>query len=385
MKKLAIITTHPIQYNAPVFKLLTERKNIQVKVFYTWENSKDGFFDKKFNQQIEWDIPLLEGYDYQFVKNTSQDQGTHHRKGITNPTLIHDLESWEPDAVLIFGWNFQSHFKAMRYFKGKIPVLFRGDSTLLDEIPGLKTTIRRFILKFVYRYISFALFVGTNNKNYFLKHGIKEKQLFLAPHAIENERFFDADGFFDQKAKEWKKELNIAPNDLVFLYAGKFENKKDPLIVIKAATLLKEQNIKFIFTGNGELKEKMEEQSENLPNVLFLPFQNQQKMPALYRLADVFILPSKGPNETWGLAVNEAMACKKAILVSDKVGCAIDLVENGTNGYIFEAGNFDDFLEKLLKFDKTNSQTFGKESKKKIKNNNFRKICKAIEKAVENN
>ena len=60
-------------------------------------------------------------------------------------------------------------------------------------------------------------------------------------------------------------------------------------------------------------------------------------MPAVYRLGTIFVLPSIGANETWGLAVNEAMACGCAILVSDRVGCATDLVRNGENGYIFKA------------------------------------------------
>lgn len=72
MKKLGIITTHPIQYNAPIFRLLNERHKIHIRVFYTWENSKQGFFDRKFNQQIKWDIPLLEGYEYEFVKTPRQ-------------------------------------------------------------------------------------------------------------------------------------------------------------------------------------------------------------------------------------------------------------------------------------------------------------------------
>jgi glycosyltransferase involved in cell wall biosynthesis len=384
MKKLAIITTHPIQYNAPIFRLLNKRHRIQIKVFYTWENSKDGFYDKKFKQQIKWDIPLLEGYEYEFVKNTSSKQGTHHRMGIVNPTLIEDIESWEADAVLIYGWNFHSHFKAMRHFKGKIPVLFRGDSTLLDETPGLKTTLRRFILKFVYRYIDFALYVGTNNKNYFLKHGLKEKQLVSAPHSVENERFFDTNDDFSKKALAWKEELKIQPDELVFLFAGKFENKKDPLILMKVAELLKDKKLKFIFAGDGILKEKMTSLTNERQNVLFLPFQNQQQMPVLYRLADVFVLPSKGPNETWGLAVNEAMACEKAVLVSDKVGGAIDLVENGKNGYVFEAGNLEELVKKLSKFNKHNSELFGKESKKMISNFNFLNICQVVEDLLDN-
>jgi glycosyltransferase involved in cell wall biosynthesis len=107
-------------------------------------------------------------------------------------------------------------------------------------------------------------------------------------------------------------------------------------------------------------------------------------MPVLYRLADVFVLPSKGPNETWGLAVNEAMACEKAVLVSDKVGGAIDLVENGKNGYVFEAGNLEELVKKLSKFNKHNSELFGKESKKMISNFNFLNICQVVEDLLDN-
>jgi len=384
MRKLAIISTHPIQYNAPVFRLLTERKRVQVKVFYTWENSRDGFFDPKFKQQIKWDIPLLDGYDFYFVKNTSTDQGTHHRKGIVNPTLNKDVEEWKPDAVLIFGWNFQSHFRAMRHFKGKSPVLFRGDSTLLDEKKGLKTSLRRLILSYVYRFVDFGLYVGTNNRNYFSKHGLKEKQLIFAPHAIDNERFYAQQEEFEKEAEKWKKELKIAEDELVFLYAGKFEAKKDPLILVEAAKQLINKKLKFIFVGDGELKEQMIAASKGFSNIVFLSFQNQQQMPVLYRLAGVFVLPSKGPNETWGLAVNEAMACKKAILVSNRVGCAVDLVRNRKNGYIFEAGHLDDLMIKILEFNKEVVKSMGENSQNIIKDYNFAKICIALESAIVN-
>src|SRR4051794_19160054 len=118
-KRLAIITTHPIQYYAPIFKLLQQRKNIEITVFYTWGESAANKYDPDFNKIVEWDIPLLEGYPYQWVKNTSADAGSHHFKGIVNPDLIEKVSKWQPDAVLIFGWAYHSHLKALRYFKGK--------------------------------------------------------------------------------------------------------------------------------------------------------------------------------------------------------------------------------------------------------------------------
>ena len=103
MKKLAILTSHPIQYNAPWFRMLTDRNEIQLKVFYTWDQTEHGLkYDHGFGKKVEWDIPLLVGYDYRFVKNISKDPGSHHFKGLINPTLNKEIEEWGPDALLVF-------------------------------------------------------------------------------------------------------------------------------------------------------------------------------------------------------------------------------------------------------------------------------------------
>ncbi|MFN8256527.1 MAG: glycosyltransferase family 4 protein [Bacteroidales bacterium] len=379
MKKLAIITTHPIQYNAPVFKLLAERKKIEIKVFYTWENAKEGVFDKKFGQRVKWDIPLLEGYDYQFVKNISKDPGTHHFKGMVNPTLVSEIENWGAKAVLIFGWNFQSHFKAMRYFKGKIPVFFRGDSHLLDEKPGIRTVLRRIWLRFVYTYIDFALYVGTNNKNYFIKHGIKENQLIFTPHSVDNQRFEDNDGQYQLKANEWRLKLGFNEQDLVIIYVGKFDEVKNLLFLIESFKQVKGRgDIKLLFVGKGILESKMI--SISAENINYLPFHNQTLMPVVYRLGDIVVLPSK--SETWGLTVNEAMACGKPVLVSDKVGCAVDLVKNNVNGKIFKSGDSGDLINILKVLDKSELKQMGINSQKLIAEHNFTKFALAVESAI---
>jgi glycosyltransferase involved in cell wall biosynthesis len=383
LRKLAIISTHPIQYNAPVFKLVSQRGNILLRVFYTWENSKEGIFDIKFKQNIKWDIPLLEGYEFQFVKNTSSDQGTHHFKGMINPTLNAEIEAWGAHAILVYGWNFHSHLKAMKYFKGKIPVYFRGDSTILDDKPGIKTLLRRAWLRYVYRFVDYAFYVGKNNKNYFLKHGLTEKELIFAPHAIDNERFADQNGEYRKMAMQWRLELGIKEEDLVFLFAGKFETKKDPMSLMKAAKELQNNGCKFVFAGDGDFKEQLMQTARNYDHVIFLPFQNQSRMPALYRLADVFVLPSKGPNETWGLAINEAMASGKAVLVSNMVGCAPDLVINEGNGFVFKAQDIHDLIQKLKKFNKNNCIVFGNQSIKNIENYSIRNLAIHIEKSFD--
>ncbi len=241
MKRIAIVTTHPVQYNAPFFKLLSERGRIQVKVFYTWEQSAENKFDPGFGKNIEWDIPLLQGYEYSFIKNISATPGSHLYKGIDNPTLIMEIEAWKADAVLIYGWSFKSHLQCIRYFTKKISVLFRGDSTLLDPQPLLKKLMRFVFLRWVYRHIDFALYVGTNNKMYFEKCGVPGRKLFFAPHAVDNSRFADDETKnYEKKAAAWRKELMIGETDTVFLFAGKLEEKKDPGLLIDVFIKLKQ-------------------------------------------------------------------------------------------------------------------------------------------------
>jgi glycosyltransferase involved in cell wall biosynthesis len=259
-----------------------------------------------------------------------------------NPDLIAEIERWNADAVLVYGWNYHSHLKCMRHFHGKIPVLFRGDSTLLNEKPGLKKKLRTLFLKWVYRHVDFALYVGTNNKTYFSRHGLREEELIHAPHAIDNDRFAEPDQKYGEEARRWRASLGIPPDHLTILYAGKLEQVKNPNFILQLADAAKGLPATFILVGNGHLESELKERAAGNPNIVFVNFQNQSIMPVAYRLGDIFILPSA--SETWGLGANEAMACRLALMLSEKVGAAIDLVEEGKNGIIFREGDLDKCL-----------------------------------------
>jgi glycosyltransferase involved in cell wall biosynthesis len=386
LKKLAIITTHPIQYYAPLFHLIAERNKIEIKVFYTWGvEAKEKVFDPGFGKERQWDIRLLDGYNYEFVENTSTTPGSSHFNGIINPGLIKSIESFSPNAVLVFGWAFQSHLKVLRYFKGTIPVYFRGDSTLLDEVSGFsfKKLARRLFLTWVYSHIDIAFFVGTNNRKYYEVHGVAANNLVYAPHAIDNGRFYPKEER-QRWSQEWKVSLNIAENKVVVLFAGKLAPKKNPMFLIEAAKQYKD--VQFIIVGNGELQPQIDKAVAEIKNVTYLPFQNQSKMPVVYLLGDIFVLPSQGPGETWGLAINEAMASGRAVIASKKCGGAVDLIVDGENGFIIDPSvtSFVSAVDKLLK-DKNRLRNYQFASLKRISNFTFDKIATAIEGELNKN
>jgi glycosyltransferase involved in cell wall biosynthesis len=368
----------------------------KLKVFYTWSQAIGKVHDNDFGLTREWDVDLLAGYDHEFVHNISTQPGSNHYRGIINPDLIGKVYQFNPDAILIYGWKFDSHLKLMRHFHGKLPILFRGDSTLLNETPGF--SIRKFLrfsaLKWVYGHIDIALSPGKSSDDYFKACGLIEDQIIRAPHVVDND-FFSVET--DQKEKEamvWRKQLAIPDDHKVFLFAGKLEPQKDPELLINAffKLLEKRQDIHLIIVGSGILENKLKALVASLTKSLtsdicrltsvvsFIPFQNQSRMPIIYRMADVFVLPSR--SETWGLAVNEAMASGRPVIVSNKCGCAKELIEDGKNGFVFIACNEQDLITKMGSTLLADTQMMRQYATEKIKQFNFSTFSKQLTSAL---
>ncbi|MET3114758.1 glycosyltransferase involved in cell wall biosynthesis [Pedobacter sp. CG_S7] len=318
--RLAIVVTHPIQYYVPVFQLLTER--IELKVFYSAENKK--VYDNEFQREICWDIPMLSGYNFEWLKNETKNT---------------QISNFQPHCILIYGWSPKSHLQLLRHFKNKVKIIFRGDSTLLRKLPWWKQFTKKIFLTWVYKHVTIALYTGTNNKDYFKKFGLKEAQLIFSPHAIDNERFS-----FLQDTLEVRKSLGISKTDVLVLFTGKFNVNKNILMLLQAFVEVNVKNTHLLFIGSGQLENELKIEAEKYANVHVLPFQNQQLMPAFYQASDLFCMPSK--TESWGLSINEAMACGKAVLASDQCGAAADLVKQ-ENGRIFKSNQLKHFKEQL--------------------------------------
>lgn len=384
--KLAIVSTHPIQYYAPVFRALALSNSITPRVFYTWSQTSEGAtFDPDFGARFAWDIPLLDGYEHVFVKNTAKHPTSSRFFGIKTPDLSRAIGAWGADAALVFGWPLHSHLRFMMQSKGKLPILFRGDSTLLDPIKPLRKVARQLLLRWVYSHVDTAIAVGQNSRDYFSWCGLPPEHIAIAPHSVDTLRFEDPTGEHDQRALRWRRELGIPDDSAVLLFAGKFIGKKDPSLLLEAFLRLKSPS-HLIFVGSGELEDKLREGARERPEVHFLPFQNQSEMPAIYRLADLFVLPSRGPGETWGLAMNEAMACGRPVVAGSRVGGARDLIQAGHTGWIFESGNraeLEGILRVALALGRDGLLSIGRVAQSSIAKWSTAEAAKGIESAVQ--
>ncbi len=247
--------------------------------------------------------------------------------------------------------------------------LFRGDSHLLDRLThGPRWWMKRAALRHIFAWPTAFLVVGAANRAYYEAFGVSADRLFPCPHSIDVRRFAEPADEFERQAAEWRQELGIAKDRGVLLFAGKLERKKRPIELMRAAQSLDGSKYVLIVVGNGELENEANDLARADPERFrLLPFQNQSRMPIVYRLGDLFVLPSSHSYETWGLAVNEAgLACGRPVLVSDRVGCASDVVDPSC-GRVFASGDSGALVRSLTEMtsDRANLADMGRAAAKR--------------------
>lgn len=340
-RRLAILTSHPIQYNAPLFRELAAQEDLTLRVFYCWEGTANAF-DHEFNRAVTLDIPMLEGYDWEMVPNFARDPGTHHFGGLHNPEMNARIAGFAPDSLLVFGWAWRTNLSALRHFHGRVPILFRGDSTLdSTHHARWKSLLRKLLLTWVYRHVDLALSPGQENRRYLKTMGLPEGRIRHMPHAIDVQRFSATDPETKRRAAEMRSDLGISSTALVFLFAGKFVHRKQVHVLLSAFQALQErlpdEDMHLVLAGDGPDEPGLRAQASGLSSVHFAGFRNQSEMPETYRMADVYVLPSL--RDTWGLGLNEALTAGCVAIASDRVGAAPDLLKDKPYGRIFTCGD----------------------------------------------
>lgn len=366
--KIGLLSTHPIQYYSPWFKDLA--KKTELEVFFAHQQNSRGQSEAGFGVEFEWDTDLLNGYSYRWLKNVSKKPGIHRFLGCDTPEIYKIIRNERFDAFVIFGWNYKSALQAAiacRIYN--VPVFMRGDSHLLTK---------RSVFKRLFKYLPYRillplinhLYVGKLNKEYLQYYGVPDKKLFFVPHFVDNEYFYKSSQrcTSNKMNLQIRNKFNIPEESFVILFVGKLIDKKRPFDIIDALININDKNIHVLFIGDGPLRSKLKDIGNiKNNNIHFAGFINQSELPCYYSAGDVLVLPSDG-GETWGLVVNEAMASGIPAIVSDKVGCAPDLIEQGKTGFVFEMGNISSLVKAIgeaYTYSKNNSEVIKDRLKKK--------------------
>ncbi|MFQ5861526.1 MAG: glycosyltransferase family 4 protein [Candidatus Brocadiales bacterium] len=383
--RLAILTTHPIQYQAPLFRKLAQHPQLEITVYFCTDYGITERVDHGFGIAYKWDIPLLEGYSYKFLKNFSPNSSLVEPFSLINPGIIPELRRHRYDALLIHGYTVATNWIALLGgLTSKTPIIFRGETVLQKNRSRWKRSLKRITFSLLFWHIRAFLPIGTMSKEFYLHYGIPEDRMFLTPYTVDNEFFFKQAEIERTRAVETRKEVGIVKDFPVILYVSKLTRRKRPFDLLMAFERL-HTPAALLFVGDGELKSSIElyARGKKLKNVFFLGFKNQTELPKYYAAADIFVLPSS--YETWGLVINEAMCFGLPIVTTDRVAGARDLVRHGENGYIYPADDVEAltyFLEKLIA-DSQLRQTMGGRSHEIISHWSNEQAIKGIMEALE--
>lgn len=347
--RLAYLVTHPIQYQAPLLRRISQEPDIDLTVLFGSDFSVRDYEDKGFGVGVKWDVPLLEGYRYEFLP-VLRDTTNPGALSPLNYGIFHRLrgrhKSGGFDVLWVHGYSSLNSLQGMLAAKSLgIPVIVRAEPWLGDRHRSAMTLAAKSLyLKLLRGLIDAALPIGTLNAQYWRHYLGDDFPLYPMPYAVDND-YFQIRG---EEAREGRtalqKELSLDPSRPVILFASKLQSRKRCADLVEAYKILSSiPGMKplpyLVIVGDGEERAALKSQAAQygLEGVRFCGFRNQSELPRFFDIATVFVLPSR--HEPWGLIVNEVMNAGRAIVISDEVGCQPDLVQDGVEGCVFPAGD----------------------------------------------
>mgnify|MGYP003973002325 FL=1 len=331
------LITHPIQYQAPLFRFLSKRLNFSV--IFRSDFSIKKSFDPTFNKNILLDKNLLSGYQYDFLDHIGPNKVSNifplttqfSKKIFTKETkiiCIHGIKIWFNIIIIIL-----AKIKKKKVF-------IREELNNLKKRSILNIFLNKVYFFIIDKFIDCYLSAGKQSTKTLIYYGVNKKKIFLLPYCVNNKKF---------KTKIPKKFTKIT-----ILFTGKLIYRKGCDLLLNAIKDLNtnkkfKKDVKVKIVGDGPLLKKLKEfkKKNNLDNVKFLGFKDQELIKHYYKNSNLFIMPSR--EENWGLALNEAMASKNIVIASNKVSASYDLIINNKNGYTFINNNYVDLSKKIMK------------------------------------
>jgi glycosyltransferase involved in cell wall biosynthesis len=361
---LAILTSHPIQYQAPLWKAIHGSGETPISVWFLTTQGIHKTKDADFGREFSWDIDLLDGYSHGFLK-VNEDWDLRRFRGVQLKESLRDrLFEQRIEALWIEGWRLKPLWDAVTTAKRLgISVWMRGESNDLRRDAWWKGAPKRLLLGRHFRHVDEFLCIGSANRRLYRRYGVEEARLHSAPYCVDNDRFaLQAAALRDQRSA-LRTRWNIPQNAYCILFCGKFIGKKRPMDLVLACQRLgagreRSTPICLLLAGDGELAPQLRVSTQDAahgdatsdadprPLASFAGFLNQSEIAAAYVAADLLVLPSDS-GETWGLVVNEAMACGLPVVASDQCGCAEDLVASLARELVFRCGDVDGLVRAI--------------------------------------
>lgn len=347
--RVLAIASHPVQYQAPLFRRMAVHPAIELHVAYCSLRGAEAGHDPDFGSNIQWDVPLLDGYSWTHVPNRGS--GAESFFGLFNPGLWRLIRDGNFDAVISYvGYVRASFWVALVAAKlSKAAFIFGTDATSLIPRDGRawKTRAKKYLWPRLFRLADQVIVLSSGGADLMRSLRVPPERITLTPFVVDNDWWMQQSSQVNRAAV--RTSWGVSPGDIVIVFSAKLQPWKRPLDLLRAFKEANLPNTVLLFAGTGPLLPQLESEAAShgvAARVRFLGFLNQSQLPAFYTAADLLVLPSEF--EPFGLVVNEAMCCSCAVAVSDRCGAARDLVAPVDPELVFPCGDIG-ALTKILR------------------------------------
>ena len=340
--RLLAIGQQPAQYQAPLFRRMAARDDVELQVAYCTLRGAEAAHDPEFGATVQWDVPLLDGYSWVQVPNRGS--GGESFWGLRNSGLWRIIRGGSFDAVLCYVSYRRATFWIARLAArlSGAAFLFGTDTTTLNPLDGRmwKRSVKRVLWPFLFRLADQVIVPSSGSRELMRSLGLPDERVTITPYVVDNDWWLAQSAKVDRAAV--RESWGASEADGVVLFCAKLQPWKRPFDLLEAFAKSGLANALLVFAGAGPLRSELEARVASLgigKRVRFLGFVNQSQLPAIYTAADLMVLPSV--YDAFGVVVNEAMLCGCAVAASDHVGAARDLIVQGRTGFVYACGDVD--------------------------------------------
>lgn len=344
MKKIKVLILHNIMapYRFPLFREIAKNPLISLEVWFLSKSAQNRRWKIQNNSRLPFKYKILPKIEFNF-------QGKDLFTWILNPTFPWEFQKKDFDILISAGWlDFASQCAFIMCMLKHKPYIIWSESTVNE--PSWRRTLTKPLVKFFINHANAYLAISQRSKEYLISLGAKPEKIFKAVSSVDNNHFYKKSRLSGIKKTATKDKLKIKEEKII-LYAGQLIERKGIGYLLSAFQQIRKEddNIGLLLVGYGLLKEKLVKfvKQNAVKGVYFQDHVELNEIPQMYGIADVFVLPSL--EETFGLVVNEAMASRLPVIVTDRIGSCEDLVIDGYNGYVVPSADADEIRRAIIK------------------------------------
>lgn len=337
---LVIVQDVPTQFDVPLYNIIAEQQPFSLFVIYTQAPAQDDEIGRK----PIWDHIEKHCYEHLFLCDS---------KLASVSDICNEIQLHHPDHVVISGYWPKLHRDIMRCLtQNNVSVGLRSDNTLRHtKLGGLQGKIKRAYLKRLLAKYSVWHPVGSQAEHYLRSLSGEPRPVSYFPYTADNDWFKEHVLSHRVNRSSYLSQLGFPEHSQIILGIMKWSEREDPMTLVAAFEAYQSQqpNSRLILVGDGPLRDTVMAATKPIKNLIYTPgYVSYSQLPKWYSLADVFVHPA--PSEPWGVSVNEALASGVPVIASTGVGAAVELIEEGMSGFIFEQRDVQSLVTALKKW-----------------------------------